>query len=118
MGPGRVGSLPGAGRLRRPGVSAARDAGDRAEPSASPLKHLPDVAGQALADDELLGVGKRQQPALAAERRHFTDVIDVDERTAVDAVEDRTAQALIDPAERLSGHVALAGGNDPDDFAL
>ena len=36
----------------------------------------------------------------------------------MDALKVRTVQALVDRAELLGGHVALAGGDDPDDFAL
>src|ERR1039457_6425387 len=118
MDPGRVRSVPLVARLRLPEGSATGDAGGRAARLASPLEHLPDAAGQAFANDKLLGVRKRQQPALAAERRHFTNMVDVDERTAVNAVKNRTAQALVNAAQSLSGHVALAGGDDPDDFAL
>src|ERR1039458_10359325 len=114
-----IGSLLRQGRLglhSRDTANKFAESGEKA--LASPLEHLPHVAGQALADDKLLGVGKRQQPPLAAEGRHFADVVDVDQRAAVDALKNRTAQALVDGTERLSGHVALAGGDDPDDFAL
>jgi hypothetical protein len=49
----------------QPGGGAA-GGGSRREAVGSPLQHLPDAAGLALAHDELLAVAERQQPALAA----------------------------------------------------
>ena len=82
------------------------------------LQHLPDIVRLPFADDQLLAVAEREQPALAAQRRHLAHVVHVHQRVAVHALKDRPAQAGVDVAQRLGGHVALAGGDDPDDLAL
>jgi hypothetical protein len=65
-------------------------------------------------DDELLLVRERQKPALAAQRRHLRDMIEIDEGVAVDSRKIEIAQLLLNLLERLRCQVSLLPRNDPD----
>lgn len=51
--------------------------------------------GLALADNELLIITERDQPPLAGQCAHLADVIDVDQRIAMDSAETRVAQLFL-----------------------
>ena len=74
----------------------------------SPLQHLPDVARQALADNQLLAIAQGEEPALAAQGRQLAHVIHVDQGVAMDALERGAAQARFDAAQPLGRHITLA----------
>src|ERR1039458_297157 len=85
---------------------------------ASLAQQLPQAMCPPFAGDELLIVAQRDQPALAAKRAHFADVIHVDERVAMDALEAGAAQPLLDYLQRLGRQVLSPDGDDPHQVAL
>ena len=74
--------------------------------------------GLPLAHREFLAIAQRQQPSLAAQRRHPPDMIHVDQRVSMYALEDRPPQAAVNMTERLGGQIPLPCGDDPDQLPL
>src|SRR5579863_5045453 len=86
--------------------------------SASPTQKLPDIVRLALADDKLLIVGKREQPALAAQGAHLAHVIDIHQSPAVNSAKVGVAQLELNGFERLRRQIAFFRRDDPDQVPL
>src|ERR1700733_3059135 len=85
---------------------------------ASWLEKRANAARQTFAGDHFLVIAKSNEPALAAEDAHLADVIDIDQRVAMNPAEAGGDQTLLDRLKRERGHVSLACRDDPDDITL
>jgi hypothetical protein len=85
---------------------------------ALPAQNLTDVVGQAFANDKFLLIVERDEPSVAAQGRHFSDMIDVHKRIAVHPPKAGPLQPFLDLPKALRGEVALPGSDNPDDFAV
>ena len=76
------------------------------------------MARQALADDELPIVVEGRKPAIAAQRSHLVDVVDVDQRVAMYSAKARANQFLLGFPEALRCQVSLLRCDDPDQLTI
>ena len=86
--------------------------------SALPMQYPPDVVSLTLAGDELQGVAERDEPALAAERTHLSDVVHIHDRVAVNPLELLFSEAIFDHVQGLCRLEPLFGSDDPNQLAF
>src|SRR6266511_3185950 len=79
----------------------------------SPVQKLANTPRLPLADDEFQIIIQRDEPSLAAERTHLSDMIDVHQRVAVDPPETGALEPLLEHLESLSGKVFALRRDDP-----
>ena len=82
------------------------------------MEKLPNAPGLPLARNKLLIVSQGNQPSLAAEGAHLSNVIHIDDGISMNPLKLELAQATLNRAQRLSANVAILGRNDPNDFPL
>src|ERR1035438_5277939 len=80
----------------------------------SPSQDLPDIVRLAFTNRDLQSITQRDAPPLAAQSRHLTDVVHVNNRIAVNSLKLRCTQPAFDCSQRLSCQKALLGGHDPN----
>ena len=83
-----------------------------------PSQDLADIVRLTFTDCDLQSVAESDTPPLAAQCRHFTDVVHVHNRIAVNSLKLRRTQPALDGTQRLSCQKALLGGYDPDQFPI
>src|SRR5690348_10865470 len=79
----------------------------------SPVQNLTNVVRLPLAHHDLQGVAERDHPALAAQRGHLSDVVDIHDGIAVNPLELRHRQALPDRPQTLRGQETMLRGHNP-----
>ena len=82
------------------------------------MQELTDAPRLPLAGNELLIVGKSDQPSLAAERAHLSHVIDIQQRIAVNSPKAGAFQAFLENLKVLRGQVSPFCGDDPNQVAF
>lgn len=84
----------------------------------SPLKNVPDLVRLTLACDDLQSVAQCDAPALTGQRTQFSNVVQIDESVAVNALEVRTTESLLDYVQWLVCQQPLSGRYNPDQLSL
>src|SRR5258708_6664736 len=82
------------------------------------MQELADITGQPLAHDDLQTIAQRDHPTLAAQCTHLSDMIQIDDRIAVDAPELLFLETLLDYPQGLGSQEPLFRGNDPNQLPL
>jgi hypothetical protein len=70
------------------------------------MQDLANVVRLALTDHHFEGLAESEEPALAAERAHLADVVQVDQGIAVNALKLAGWKPLFNPTQRLRGQQA------------
>src|SRR5205085_4389876 len=87
-------------------------------PVALPAQNLANVMRHTFAHDELLVVIECNQPAVAAQRGEFSDMVHVYQRIPMNPPETPALKFRLNHAEALRGQIALPRGDDPYQFRI
>src|SRR5438128_2409924 len=84
----------------------------------SPTEHVTNILGLALTDDEFLAVIQREEPSLAGDHAHFSNLFHVYESIPMDSSKRRVLQSNFDRLQVLGCKVTLLGRNNPSHIAV
>src|ERR1700722_18644499 len=81
------------------------------------LQKAPDGVRLSLTHNQLTLIAEREHPAMAGDRTHLLDVVDIDNGIPVYAPKCRGRQCCLKRSQRLRREKPALGSQDPDQFA-